>query len=284
MRGLALGVLDPRGERYRLAQAHRDRCPACRAYVRSLARPGQPCCPRFRRCCAGCSTARAARPPAPVAWPTPGASTPADARSRVVARRAPKRRRRDGCGRAAGLDDGRCRRGGRRCGGRWLARRRRRRGDEARGRLRAGRRAERGLRGAHARTGARRAFERSSAPGPSCRAGRRPAARCRTCVCERATGAAGAARRQRRGARPAEDQPRDESQPRVRAEQPGVAGDAAASNRAPAAIPPHAVAAAASESAAGSARATGGPSGTRPAGGSGGGGGSASAQREFGIG
>ena len=36
MRGLALGVLDPRGERYRLAQAHRDRCPACRAYVRSL--------------------------------------------------------------------------------------------------------------------------------------------------------------------------------------------------------------------------------------------------------
>jgi len=36
MRGLALGVLDPHGERYRLAQAHREQCPACRAYVRSL--------------------------------------------------------------------------------------------------------------------------------------------------------------------------------------------------------------------------------------------------------
>jgi RNA polymerase sigma factor (sigma-70 family) len=36
MRALALGVLDPEGERYRLASAHRRRCPACRAYVLSL--------------------------------------------------------------------------------------------------------------------------------------------------------------------------------------------------------------------------------------------------------
>jgi RNA polymerase sigma factor (sigma-70 family) len=36
MRGLAYGILDPQGERYRLAQLHRDACPACRAYVLSL--------------------------------------------------------------------------------------------------------------------------------------------------------------------------------------------------------------------------------------------------------
>jgi hypothetical protein len=36
MRGLAFGILDPDGERYRLAIAHRRECPACRAYVRSL--------------------------------------------------------------------------------------------------------------------------------------------------------------------------------------------------------------------------------------------------------
>jgi DNA-directed RNA polymerase specialized sigma24 family protein len=36
MRGLAFGVLDPAGERYRLALAHRRECPACRAYVLSL--------------------------------------------------------------------------------------------------------------------------------------------------------------------------------------------------------------------------------------------------------
>ncbi|HTU78155.1 MAG TPA: sigma-70 family RNA polymerase sigma factor [Solirubrobacteraceae bacterium] len=36
MRALAYGVLDPAGERYRLALAHSDRCPACRAYVVSL--------------------------------------------------------------------------------------------------------------------------------------------------------------------------------------------------------------------------------------------------------
>jgi DNA-directed RNA polymerase specialized sigma24 family protein len=36
MRGLAFGVLDPAGERYRLAVMHRDECPACRAYVLSL--------------------------------------------------------------------------------------------------------------------------------------------------------------------------------------------------------------------------------------------------------
>jgi RNA polymerase sigma factor (sigma-70 family) len=36
MRGLAYGILDPDGERYRLALVHRSQCPACRAYVISL--------------------------------------------------------------------------------------------------------------------------------------------------------------------------------------------------------------------------------------------------------
>ena len=36
MRGLAYGVLDPRGERHRLAVAHTRSCPACRSYVASL--------------------------------------------------------------------------------------------------------------------------------------------------------------------------------------------------------------------------------------------------------
>ncbi len=36
MRALAYGVLDPRGERHRLALAHSSQCPACRAYVVSL--------------------------------------------------------------------------------------------------------------------------------------------------------------------------------------------------------------------------------------------------------
>jgi RNA polymerase sigma factor (sigma-70 family) len=36
MRGLAYGILDPDGERYRLALIHRNECPACRAYVVSL--------------------------------------------------------------------------------------------------------------------------------------------------------------------------------------------------------------------------------------------------------
>jgi RNA polymerase sigma factor (sigma-70 family) len=36
MRGLAYGILDPGGERYRLAVIHRSECPACRAYVVSL--------------------------------------------------------------------------------------------------------------------------------------------------------------------------------------------------------------------------------------------------------
>ena len=36
MRGLAYGILDPGGERYRLAVSHRNQCPACRAYVVSL--------------------------------------------------------------------------------------------------------------------------------------------------------------------------------------------------------------------------------------------------------
>jgi RNA polymerase sigma factor (sigma-70 family) len=36
MRGLAYGILDPQGERHRLALAHTSGCPACRAYVASL--------------------------------------------------------------------------------------------------------------------------------------------------------------------------------------------------------------------------------------------------------
>jgi DNA-directed RNA polymerase specialized sigma24 family protein len=36
MRGLAFGILDPEGERYQLAIAHKRECPACRAYVLSL--------------------------------------------------------------------------------------------------------------------------------------------------------------------------------------------------------------------------------------------------------
>ena len=36
MRGLAFGLLDPAGERYRLAVVHQRECPACRAYVASL--------------------------------------------------------------------------------------------------------------------------------------------------------------------------------------------------------------------------------------------------------
>ncbi len=36
MRGFAFGILDPRGERYRLARMHQRECPACRAYVLSL--------------------------------------------------------------------------------------------------------------------------------------------------------------------------------------------------------------------------------------------------------
>lgn len=36
MRGLAFGILDPQGDRYRLALSHSDACPACRAYVLSL--------------------------------------------------------------------------------------------------------------------------------------------------------------------------------------------------------------------------------------------------------
>jgi DNA-directed RNA polymerase specialized sigma24 family protein len=36
MRGFAFGILDPQGERYRLAILHRNECSACRAYVLSL--------------------------------------------------------------------------------------------------------------------------------------------------------------------------------------------------------------------------------------------------------
>jgi RNA polymerase sigma factor (sigma-70 family) len=36
MRGLAFGILDPKGDRYRLALSHSHACPACRTYVLSL--------------------------------------------------------------------------------------------------------------------------------------------------------------------------------------------------------------------------------------------------------
>ncbi len=36
MRAFAFGVLDPEGDRYKVALAHQQTCPACRAYVRSL--------------------------------------------------------------------------------------------------------------------------------------------------------------------------------------------------------------------------------------------------------
>jgi DNA-directed RNA polymerase specialized sigma24 family protein len=36
MRGFAYGILDPAGERYRIALAHQSNCPACRSYVLSL--------------------------------------------------------------------------------------------------------------------------------------------------------------------------------------------------------------------------------------------------------
>jgi RNA polymerase sigma factor (sigma-70 family) len=36
MRSLAFGILDPAGERYQLAMAHKSECPACRAYILSL--------------------------------------------------------------------------------------------------------------------------------------------------------------------------------------------------------------------------------------------------------
>lgn len=36
MRGFAFGILDPQGERYRLAQAHHTACSSCRAYILSL--------------------------------------------------------------------------------------------------------------------------------------------------------------------------------------------------------------------------------------------------------
>lgn len=46
MRALALGVLDPGGERHRLALAHQRSCPACRAYVAEL-RGLAAACPPF---------------------------------------------------------------------------------------------------------------------------------------------------------------------------------------------------------------------------------------------
>ena len=76
MRALAYGILDPDGERHRLAQLHRHACPACRAYVRSLrglaaVLPPRPCAVAVgaRRGSSG-RPARAGRCAAPQPLPT----------------------------------------------------------------------------------------------------------------------------------------------------------------------------------------------------------------------
>ncbi len=142
MRGLAFGILDPGGERYRLARLHQRECPACRAYVLSL------------------RGLAAVLPPLPLPWglAVPPAHAKGPARGGSARRRAPGGGRESGRGdrrwrgTGAGLRGGRrgCRLGlGRRGGGRrrrglaagWLG------GREAGCDLRAG--PERRLRGLH---------------------------------------------------------------------------------------------------------------------------------------
>ena len=272
MRGLALGVLDPRGERYRLAQAHRDRCPACRAYVRSLrglaaVLPPLPALLRWVLDSTRGATAagggvghgagiHAGRPHGPA---SPHAGLPSGAGAPPVSTTA-------GAGGAGAA-------------GRGLARRWRRRGDEARRRLRAGRGAERGLRGAHARTGAARASAHSPAPAHrAALAGGR----------QREVGHAFASALPAPRAQPARGGAAHGAQtisPAARASHEfGPEQPATPVQRASAAIPAHAVVASAPGSTTGSAQATGGSSVTRPASRVSAGGGSSSAQREFGIG
>jgi len=82
MRGLAYGILDPDGERYRLALIHHGECPACRAYVVSL-RGLAAVLPRCS--CPGGSARGCSRRPAP-----PGTRVPGSERERaLVRRRAP---------------------------------------------------------------------------------------------------------------------------------------------------------------------------------------------------
>ena len=104
MRGLALGILDPAGERYRLAQLHREQCPACRAYVRAL-RGLAVVLPPVPRCFASCWTARGA-------WGRRGRSAArrrlAERRGSGSSRRAPDRhsRQRGPRGRRGGAGAG----------------------------------------------------------------------------------------------------------------------------------------------------------------------------------
>ena len=195
MRGLAYGILDPDGERYRLALIHRSECPACRAYVVSL------------------RGLAAALPPVLLPWGLgAGALARAGGHAHASAiigagrrsrRRRPGRRRNRRCDGRLGC--GRCRRGGRR---RWCRRR-----ELALGRGTARREARRrmparpgrggGLRGAHRSpcAPARRAARSTSAPAlPG--AGRRgaptpPASRSATAGCAAGLGARAP---QRRGA------------------------------------------------------------------------------------
>ena len=141
MRGLAFGILDPDGERYRLARLHQRECPACRAYVLSL------------------RGLAAVLPPLALPWSLEPVPEPERVRVRVrVLVPEPVLGRWRGwsriwCGR--GVWRRRCRRDGGRCrrGGRGRERRRWSRGRhrgrpgrrQARGRLRA--RTERWLRG-----------------------------------------------------------------------------------------------------------------------------------------
>ena len=119
MRGYAFGILDPEGERYRLALAHQSECPACRAYVLSLR--GLAAVLPVPGCCRGCWAAALAGA---------GAASERRARSRTV--RAPGasagagRRGRRGRGRRrrrwGGCRDRRARGGaaGATAGGGWL--------------------------------------------------------------------------------------------------------------------------------------------------------------------
>ncbi len=276
MRGLALGVLDPRGERYRLAQAHRDRCPACRAYVRSLrglaaVLPPLPALLRWvldstrGATAAGGGVAhgagiQAGRPHGPA---SPHAGLPSGAGAPPVSTTA-------GAGGAGAA------------GGGWLVA-----GGGAATKLAVGCVLAAGLSAgcvaltlgpvqrAHPRTHRPPAHRAALAGGGQREVGHAFAS---ALPAPRARPAGGGAAR---GA--------PTSSPAARAshefgpEQPAAAGGAPV-QQAPASIPAHAVAAAAPGSATGSAQGTGGASAARPASGPRAGGGASSAQREFGIG
>ena len=283
MRGLALGVLDPGGERYRLAQAHRDRCPACRAYVRSLrglaaVLPPLPALLRWVLDSTRGATAagggvghgagiHAGRPHGPA---SPHAGLP--------------RRRRGRRGRAARLDDRRCRRGGAgAAGGGWLVA-----GGGAATKLAVGCVLAAGLSaGCVALTLAPvQRVQPSGHRHPAHRARRSPPpGRTRSGVpSEPAAGGADAARRRRRGARRADVSPATRAShefgpeqhlapPRGRDGNQGSRGDPAACRRGCGAW-----------TGRGERASDGRAVRHKPGSRRGGGGGSASAQREFGIG